>query len=73
MRKLGKFQFAGDNGVVDNIQDEAGEKHLFQIRKFAQLDLREVLTLQSSLSAKAAVGASMLCLQKQGQLSPGFV
>ena len=52
------------------------KKHLFQIRKFAQLDLREVLTLQSSLSAdfcKAAVGASMLCLRKQGQLSPGFV
>ena len=49
------------------------KKHLFQIRKLAQLDLREVLTLQSSLSAKAAVGASMLCLRKQGQLSPGFV
>ena len=73
MRKPGKFQFAGDNGVVDTIQDEADEKHLFQIRKFAQLDLREVLTLQSSLSGKAAVGASMLCLRKQGQLSPGFV
>ena len=73
MRKLGKFQFAGDNGVVDTIQDEADENHLFQIRKFAQLDLREVLTRQSSLSAKAAVGASMLCLRKQGQLSPGFV
>ena len=26
MRKLGKFQFAGDNGVVDTIQDEADEK-----------------------------------------------
>ena len=49
------------------------KKHLFHNRKFAQLGLREVLTLQSNLSAKAAVGASMLCLQKQGQLSPGFV
>ena len=73
MRKLGKFQFAGDNGVVDTIRTRLTKKHLFQIRKFAQLDLREVLTLQSSLSAKAAVGASMLCLRKQGQLSPGFV
>ena len=26
MRKLGKFQFAGDNGVVDTIQDEADVK-----------------------------------------------
>ena len=66
VRKLGKFQFAGDNGVVDTIRDEADEKHLFQIRKFAQLDLHEVLTLQSSLSAKAAVGASMICLQSMG-------
>ena len=48
------------------------KKHLFQNRKFAQSGLREVLTLQSSLSAKAAVGASMLCLQKQVQPSPGF-
>ena len=24
--KLGKFQFAGDNGAVDTIQDEADEK-----------------------------------------------
>ena len=68
-----EVQFAGDNGVADTIKDEADEKHLFQNRKFAQLGLREVLTLQSSLSAKAAVGSSMLCLQKQGQLSPGFV
>ena len=45
------------------------KKHLFQIRKFAQLDLREVLTLQSSLSAKAAVGASMLCLQSRGNVN----
>ena len=71
--KAREVQFAGDNGVVDTIQDEADEKTLFQNRKFAQLDLHEVLTLQSSLSGKAAVGASMLCLQKQGQLSPGFV
>ena len=70
MRKLGKFQFAGDNGVVDNIQDEADEKTPLPDSK---IRLREVLTLQSSLSAKAAVGASMLCLQKQGQFSPGFV
>ena len=48
------------------------KKNLFQNRKFAQSGLREVLTLQSSLSGKAAVGASMLCLPKQGQLSPGF-
>ena len=68
-----EVQFAGGNGVVDTIQDEADEKHLFQNRKFAQSGLREVLTLlQSSLSGKAAVGASMLCLRKQGQPSPGF-
>ena len=66
-------QFAGDNGVVDTIQVEADEKNLFQNRKFAQSGLREVLALQSSLSAKAAVSASMLCLRKQGQPSPGFV
>ena len=63
-------QFADDSGVVDTIQDEADEKHLFQNRKFAQLGLREVLIRQSRLSVKAAVGASMLCLRKQGQLSP---
>ena len=68
MRKLGKFQFAGDNGVVDTIQDEADEKTPLPDSK-----IRPVLTLQSSLRAKAAVGASMLCLRKQGQLSPGFV
>ena len=60
--QAGEVQFAGDNGVVDTIQDETDEKHLFQNRKFTQSGLREVLTLQSSLSAKAAVGASMLCL-----------
>ena len=48
------------------------KKHFFQNRKLAQSGLREVLTLQSSLSAKAAVGASMLCLRKQGQPSSGF-
>ena len=68
-----EVQFAGDNGVVDTSQDEADEKNLFQNRKFAQSGLREVLALQSSLSAKAAVGASMLCLRNQGQPSPGFV
>ena len=75
MRMLGKFQFAGDNGVVDTIQDEADEKTPLPDSKIRPIgrDLREVLTLQSSLSAKAAVGASMLCLRKQGQLSPGFV
>ena len=66
-----EVQFAGDNGVVDTIQDEADEKT--QSRKFAKSSLREVLTLQSSLGAKAAVGASILCLRKQGQPSPGFV
>ena len=68
-----EVQFASDNGVVDTIQDEADEKNLFQNRKFAQSGLREGLTLQSSLSAKAAVGAAMLCLRKQGQPSPGLV
>ena len=47
-------RFAGDNGVVDTIQDEAEEKTPLP-EKFAQSGLREVLTLQSSLSAKAAV------------------
>ena len=46
------------------------KKHLFQIRKFAQLDLREVLTPQSSLSrcfhalsAKAGATFTWFCLR----------
>ena len=65
MSKAGEVQFAGDNGVVDTIQDDAEENTPLP-EKFAQSGLREVLTPQSSLSAKAAVGASMLCLRKQG-------
>ena len=60
------------NGVVDTLQDEAGEKTPLPESKIRPT-LREVLTLQSSFSAKASVGAAMLCLRKQGQPSPGFV
>ena len=33
-----EVQFASDNGVVDTIQDEADEKHLFQNRKSPNRD-----------------------------------
>ena len=67
-----EVQFAGDNGVVYTLQDEADEKTPLPESKVRPI-LREVLTLQSSLSAKAYVDAAMLCLRKQGQPSPGFV
>ena len=73
MSKLGKFSLQVTVVLWTLFRTRLTKKHLFQNRKFAQLGLREVLTLQSSLSAKAAVGASMLCLRKQGQPSPGFV
>ena len=73
MTRLGKFSSAGDNGVVDTVQDEADEKKTPLPESKILPILREVLTLQSSLSAKASVGAAMLCLQKQGQPSPGVV
>ena len=65
--QAGEVQFAGDNGVVDTLPDEADEKTPLPESKIRPI-LREVLTLQSSLSAKASVGASMFCLRKQGNL-----
>ena len=73
MSKLGKFSLQVTMVLWTLFRTRLTKKHLFQNRKIAQSGLPEVLTLQSSLSAKAAVGASMLCLRKQGQLSPGFV
>ena len=73
MSKLGKFSLQVTMVLWTLFRTRLTKIHLFQNRKFAQSGLREVLTLQSSLSAKAAVGASMLCLRKQGQPSPGFV
>ena len=67
-----EVQFAGDNGVVDTLQDEADEKTPLPESKIRPT-LREVLTLQSSLSAKASADAAMLCLRKQGQPSPYLV
>ena len=72
--QAGEVQFAGDNGVVDSLQDEADDNTPFpaaesKIRPI----LGEVLTMQSSLSAKACAETVMLCLRKQGQPSPGFV
>ena len=67
-----EVQFASDNGVVDTLQDEADEKTPLPESKIRPI-LRRVLTLQSSLSAKASVGAAMLCMRKQGQPSSGFV
>ena len=73
MSKLGKFSLQVTTVLWMLFRTRLTKKRLFQTRKFAQSGLREVLTLQSSLSSKAAVGASMLCLRKQGQPSPGFV
>ena len=71
--QAGEVQFAGDNGVVDTLQDEADDNTPLPESKIRPIDiLLEVLTLQSSLSAKASVDAVMLCLRKQGQSSPGF-
>ena len=69
-----EVQFAGDNGVVDNLQDEADDNDNAPLpeSKIRPI-LREVVTLQSSLVAKVSVDAAMLCLPKQGQPSPGFV
>ena len=55
------------------LQDEADEKKRPLLEWKILLILREVPTLQSSLSAKASVRAAMLGLRKQGQPSPGFV
>ena len=72
--QAGEVQFAGDNGVVDTLQDEADDNTPLPESKNRPINiLREVLTLQSNLSAKASVDAVMLCLRKQGQPSPGFV
>ena len=61
-----EVQFAGDNGVVDTLHDEADEKTPLFGSKVHPI-LSEVLTLQSRLRAKASVGAAMLCLPKQRQ------
>ena len=75
MIKLGKFSLQVTMVLWTLFRTRLTKKHLVQNRKFAQSGLREVLTLQlqSSVSAKAAVGASMLCLRKQVQPSPAFV
>ena len=72
MSKLGKFSLQVTMVLWTLFRTRLTKKHLYQNRKFAKSGLREVLTPQSNLSAKAAVGASMLCLRKQGQPSPGF-
>ena len=66
-----EVQFAGDNGVVDTLQDEADEKTPLPESKSRPI-LRKVRPLQSTLSAKASVGAAMLCLRKQRQPSTWF-
>ena len=54
-----EVQFAGDNGVVDTLQDEADNNTPLPESKIRPI-LREVLTLQSSLVAKVSVDAAML-------------
>ena len=65
-----EVKFAGDNGVVDALQDEADDNTPpeSKIRPI----LREVMTLQSNLIAKVSVDTAVLCLRKQGQPSPVF-
>ena len=65
-----EVQFAGDNGVVDTLQDEADDTPPpeSKIRPI----LREVMTLQSNLIVKVSVDTAVLCLRKQGQPSPVF-
>ena len=68
-----EVQFAGDNGVVDTLQDEADDNTPprapeSKIRPI----LREVMTLQSNLIVKVSVDTAVLCLRKQGQPSPVF-
>ena len=67
-----EVQFAGDNGVEDTLRGKAEDNTPLPESKIRPI-LREVLTLQLSLIAKMSVDAAMLCLRKQGQLSPGFV
>ena len=69
-----EVQFAGDIGVVDTLHHEADNNTPLPESKTRPIDiLREVLTVQSSLSAKASADAVMLCLRKQGRPSLGFV
>ena len=70
--QAGEVQFAGDNGVVDSLQDEADDNTPTPESKIRPI-LREVMTLQSILIAKVSVDATVLCLQKQGQPSPVFL
>ena len=49
-----EVQFAGDNGVVDSLQDEAVDSAPLPESKNRPI-LHEVLTLQSSLVAKVSV------------------
>ena len=61
--QAGEVQFAGDNGVVNTLQDQADDNTPLPESKIRLIDiLRDVLTLQSSVSAKASVDAVMLCL-----------
>ena len=66
-----EVQFAGDNGVVDTLQDEADDYIPPPESKIRPI-LREVMTLQSNLIVKVSVDTAVLCLRKQGQPSPVF-
>ena len=66
-----EVQFAGDNGVVDTLQDGADDNTPPRESKICPI-LREVMTLQSNLIVKVSVDTAVLFLRKQGQLSPVF-
>ena len=66
-----EVQFAGDNGVVDTLQDETDDNTPPPESKIRPI-LREVMTLLSNLIVKVSVDTAVLCLRKQGQPSPVF-
>ena len=66
-----EVQFAGDNGVVDTLQDKADDNTPPPESRIRPI-LREVMTLQSNLIVKVSVDTAVLCLRKQGQPSPVF-
>ena len=66
--RLGKFSLQVAMVLWTPFRTRLTKKHLFQNRKFAQSGLREVLTLQSSLSAKAAVGLPCSVCESRGNL-----
>ena len=70
--QAGEVQFAGDNGVVDTLQDEADDNTPPPESKISPIR-REVMTLQSNLIAKVSVDAAVLCLRKQGNRHLFFV